>query len=381
MYCCPFWLRMVRIAARRLPRNGCTGRVMLTHSAPGAPWGAVCSLRRDLKGANILVRTADSRAVLTDFGSGTHAGAVSLTPPTLVPGTPAYRSPEAALIELHSLRTPQARFTASAADDVYALGVTACRLVTGEYPELGEPHQDEHERWHLESVVLPSALREEGLVAPPLRELIVRILSVRPEERGTAAELASLLEQAAEHLPPVSAPPSPGTQPAPSSAQEVSPASARAVLRPFRSPANVRASRLWLAASVALILVAGTFWGVSRQSSMCSFSEGGAAETAQADAGTAGLGDTVSRESEEQPSPSWPEAMSEDTLPEPLPGQLRPDAKGRCPGKRQVALNGACWMKTSWEREECEMARGQLFNDTCYLPCIPPGRQPTSDPP
>jgi eukaryotic-like serine/threonine-protein kinase len=360
------WARLHSPRPEQLPRllAQLAGALQALH-AQGA-------LHRDVKGANILVRRSDRRAMLMDFGSGTHAGAVSLTPPALVPGTPAYRSPEAALLELHSLRSPQARFIAGPADDVYALGVTACRLVTGEYPELGEPYQDADGRWHLESVVLPPALRDEGHVAPPLRELILRMLSVLPEERGTAAELATLLERAAEHLEQVSAPPS-----------NVRPASARAVLRPFGPLTRERASRSGLAAAaVALALGAGIFWGVSRQAARQSFVPGRAvAQSAPADEGTTGLGDTASRATQGQPSASWPEAMSEDTLPEPLPGQLRPDAKGRCPGKQQVALNGACWLKASAEREECSWFKGQVFHGTCYLPCVPPGRQPTSDPP
>ncbi len=73
--------------------------------------------------------------------------------------------------------------------------------------------------------------------------------------------------------------------------------------------------------------------------------------------------------------------MSEDTLPEPQPGQVRPDEKGRCPRKWLVALNGACW--TEWEPEKCEELGGQMFKGTCYVPFIHPGRKrpPTSDPP
>ena len=74
--------------------------------------------------------------------------------------------------------------------------------------------------------------------------------------------------------------------------------------------------------------------------------------------------------------------MSEDTLPEPLPGQVRPDEKGRCPRKGLVALNGGCWAETAWEPEKCQKLGGQMFKGTCYVPFIPPGRSrpPTSDP-
>ncbi len=150
-------------------------------------------VHRDVKGDNILVRCSDGRAVLTDFGSGTFPGATTLTPPAWHPGTPAYRSPEAALLELHSPRDRSARHTAAPADDLYSLGVTVCRLLTGEYPRPGELSQDEHGTWHMASVFLPPALFQ---VEPKLRAIILRLLSVRPEERGTAAQLAKTLQQA-----------------------------------------------------------------------------------------------------------------------------------------------------------------------------------------
>jgi serine/threonine protein kinase len=56
---------------------------------------AVGGLHRDVKGANVLVRAADSAAVLVDFGAGTFRGAPPLTRQALPPGTPGYRSPEA----------------------------------------------------------------------------------------------------------------------------------------------------------------------------------------------------------------------------------------------------------------------------------------------
>ncbi|HYI01905.1 MAG TPA: serine/threonine-protein kinase [Hyalangium sp.] len=95
-------------------------------------------VHRDVKGDNVLVRS-DQRAFLTDFGAGCYAGATTLTPPDSYPGTPAYRAPESGLFELNSLRNRSARYSARPSDDAYALGVTACRLVTGEYPEFAEP--------------------------------------------------------------------------------------------------------------------------------------------------------------------------------------------------------------------------------------------------
>jgi serine/threonine protein kinase len=366
------------------------------------------ALHRDVKGGNILVGCTDSRAILTDFGAGTYAGAATLTPATVIPGTPMYRSPEAALFELHSLRDPTARYTAGPADDVYALGVTACRLVTDEYPKFGEPYRDEHGIWQLDSVIPPPSLRYEALVAPPLRKLILRMLSVRPEKRGTAAELAELLEQAAERLAPVSTLPSLARELPQSTARShekapaaefsprtpdtteaqvqtrKAPVGERGFGKPFSPRAHMRTKRLWLAATAAsLALATWALRSVPRQfTESASFVWREAAEIGRPDAGTAGLGDAASIASErEAPSSSVPESMTGDALPEPMPGQARPDAKGRCPRKRQIVLNGACWLEAPWEREECAGVKGQMFKGMCYMPFIPPGRQPTSDQP
>ncbi|HYI00135.1 hypothetical protein [Hyalangium sp.] len=80
------------------------------------------------------------------------------------------------------------------------------------------------------------------------------------------------------------------------------------------------------------------------------------------------------------PTSSVPGVQAEDTLPEPLPGQVRPDAKGRCPHPRQVPLNGGCWVKVKVPREECEALKGSMLQGTCYAPGPLQERQPTSHP-
>jgi serine/threonine protein kinase len=340
-------------------------------------------LHRDVKGDNVLVRHTDGRAVLTDFGAGFYEGAATLTPPTCIPSTPAYRSPEAALIELRSLRDPMARHTAGPADDLYALGVTACQLVTGEYPEFGEPSQDESGNWRVETVVPPPALLLEARVAPLLRALILRMLSVRPEERGTAEELAELLEQSAESLVLVSAPANLVEEPPQASAQpREEPSAARGAARLVRPRAYGQARRLWLAtAAASLALATWAWWSVPPQSEeRPSFAQKGPPDAGRADAGTAGLGDAASIVSEgESPKSSVSEVMAQETLPELLPGQTRPDAKGRCPRKRQVVLNGGCWLAFPLEPEECVVVSGHMFKGMCYVPFVLPGRQPTSE--
>ena len=58
-----------------------------THAAGG--------VHRDVKGGNVLARSGDGQAFLTDFGAGHYRGAATLTSKLLPPGPPIYRSPEA----------------------------------------------------------------------------------------------------------------------------------------------------------------------------------------------------------------------------------------------------------------------------------------------
>jgi serine/threonine protein kinase len=349
-------------------------------------------VHRDLKGDNILVRRADSGAVLTDFGTGIYPGATTLTPPMGFPGTQAYRSPESWMFELQFYREPAARYFAGPADDLYALGVTACRLLTGEYPEPGEPTQDEHGLWHLEAVLTPTALLSDPHVEPRLRALVLRLLSVRPEQRGTAAELAEALEQVAEHptpdstqpcftgqaLPPPARPPEEAAAaPEPDSLKESFVARGSAVR--FTPQATMRPAWPSLAvAAAALVLAMWTWWADPRKSlEEPSVAQAETSRVGAPDAGTAGLGEAAATISLEKAAPaSTQEGMASDTLPEPQPGQTQPDEKGRCPHKGLVSLNRGCWATTSLDREGCSKLGGQLFKGTCYLPFNPRERRP-----
>ncbi|HYH96597.1 serine/threonine-protein kinase [Hyalangium sp.] len=373
-------------------------------------------VHRDVKGANVLVRRADHHAWLLDFGTGTFQGAYTLTPPMGFPGTPAYRSPESWLFELQFSRSSTARYAAGPADDLYALGVTACRLVTGEYPELGEPTKDENGLWHLEKVIPPAALQLLERVEPQLRALILRMLSVRPEERGSAAELAEALELAAQSLAVESAqtssaeeeqgPPAIAhekvaaaetgaprrevaevyaAEPLEDSARtevEVqvlgSPAPAGGLAKAMRLQKHVWLERHRLVAA-AVVLGVLAWWVMPETSEeRPSVARKEVAEAGKADAGPVGLGEVAaSLPTVASPEAHVPEGLTEDTLPEPLPGQTRPNAKGRCPHKRQIALNGGCWV-VEVEREKCEALSGRTFESMCYVPVIPPGHPPTS---
>jgi hypothetical protein len=338
------------------------------------------AVHRDIKGANILVRRSDSRAVLTDLGSCNYSGAMTLTPPSVMPGTPAYLSPEAGVFGLQFGRDATARYAAGPADDLYALGVTACRWVTGEYPDMAEPWKDKRGAWHLDMVMAPRALLD---MEPPLRDWILRLLSVRPEQRGTAAQWAEALEWAAEHSVSKSSRPSLASAPSEARAP-LAAASSVARGSVLRSGARVLA-RLrrswWMTAAAAVVLAMGAWWAVlGHRVHKPSAVENAANGAGKADAGTAGLGETAAVCTMEAPEPTFSATMSEETPPEPLPGQAQPDAKGRCPRKGQVALNDGCWAQVPFERDECEAKGGSIFKSTCYLPVFPLKRGPTSSP-
>ncbi|MBN1205690.1 MAG: serine/threonine protein kinase [Myxococcaceae bacterium] len=366
-------------------------------------------VHRDVKGDNVLVRHSDRRALLTDFGSGRYPDAATLTPDILPPGTPAYRSPEAWLFSLQFFRDPKARYAAQPADDLYALGATAYRLVTGQYPELAEPLQDEAGLWHLEGLASPAPLVLNPRVAPRLDALILRMLSLRPEARGTAAELAEALERAAQLTSAELTRPlfAQETRPAEASGEQAAGAPGAALLpsnhavaeaqaqapgaasrtprsaEGGRAPARARPWRRRLTEAAALLALGAWVWWVTprklpEQPAGLSHEAGGALLE---DGGTSGLGDGAATASTAaSPTPSEPGVRAEDTLPEPLPWQARPDAKGRCAHPRQVPLNGGCWVKLA--REECEALalKGFMLKGACYVPAPLHGRQPTSEP-
>jgi hypothetical protein len=223
----------------------------------------------------------------------------------------------------------------------------------------------------MEAVQTPDSLLQ---VDPPLRELVLRMLSLRPEERGSVAQLVEDLEQAASAgtKKPTPVEPSREAVPAASNAPPVQP-------RPWWPQFAVAASALALAVSAVWI-------GVARWPEQISSARVAATRTDEADGGTAGLGESaIAEPTPDTPEPSLQEAMAEETPPEPFPDQKRPDANGHCPQKRQVALNGGCWLPL--EPEACEAldssgSKWQLFKGRCYVPVLshPRHRPSTSHP-
>jgi hypothetical protein len=75
--------------------------------------------------------------------------------------------------------------------------------------------------------------------------------------------------------------------------------------------------------------------------------------------------------------------IAQDLPPKPLPGQVLPDARGQCPEREQVALNGGCWVETRIADPETCGRNGYVFiRGKCYGPALTPRRkpQPTSNP-
>jgi hypothetical protein len=317
---------------------------------------AAGAVHRDVKGDNILIRLSDRRAVLIDFGSCHFAGAQRITWQSLPPMTPEYLSPQAVVFYLHSQGQPDGYYLPSPADDLYALGVTAYRLVMGQYPGRGEARQDEQGTWQVRSPDIRPLLESNPRVEPALREVIVRLLSDAPEQRGTAAQVAEALEAAAG-----------GGE------------------RPERSmpPGRARASKRWLAlAAVGACAVLLWHWQPVRPPP--GLMTGNTPRAPEAD--TTAVGDTAPiapRVSTSSPATEM-KLLAQEPLPEPRPEQLRPDKKGRCPGRKQVPINGGCWfdVSSSVDAQDCTEGGHVLFQGKCLVPANVPSKkpQPTSAP-
>ncbi len=342
----------------------------------------VSGLHRDVKGDNILVRPVDGQLFLTDFGSGYFTGAARLTPLPMLPGTPAYRSPQVWQCVQHAGLEAAFPLMAKPSDDVFALGVTAYRLVTDSYPPSTHPYDEESRCWQPGGGGARPPRQLNPRVDAQLNALIQRMLSPHPEERGTAGELAEALERGAAHGgPSADAPlfewetqqPSEWTEEERAEAKQlghrprhrVQPSAPEAQLTVPVQPAKARPWLPWLAAALALGLWPG---------------EPGSVLTEQQPKARqpVSLGDTALNPLAATTKDPSQRAIVLEIPKNPRPGQRRPDAKGRCP-KKQIAINGGCWLKVDLDTEDCH---GNVFTHQggCYMPIDAPGSIPTSAP-
>jgi serine/threonine protein kinase len=334
---------------------------------------AAQAVHRDVKGDNMLVRPDDSFPMLLDFGAGDYKGAPALTNEVLPPGTPEYRSPEALLFHWRNYRTAGARYKPGPADDLYSLGVVVYRLVTGIYPLMRVPTEV-----RLQEPLMPELKYEppERLttVGPELAEIARQLLSENPSERGSAEQVAQLLEEAVRTAGP----------------EADLPVVRRRVVAPVVSrsgPGPSRPARAWgplLAAAAGFTAAAGLATAVvlpgeqdtGWQEPLRPVEDvvGPSREHDSEDAGISLAKEALMASVRmEQPDPSSSEGLTVEVPKKPLPGQARPPCKQR----GAVELNGGCW----WRPEQTQpCGDGEYeWGGLCYRPILGPTRPTTSE--
>ncbi|AEN09631.1 MULTISPECIES: serine/threonine-protein kinase [unclassified Streptomyces] len=199
-------------------------------------------LHRDVKPHNILFRP-DGRALLMDFGIATFEGAVQVTRSHEIIGTPQYLAPE--LLS----RTPEHPHTATAASDLWALGVTLYEMVEGRRPFDGAT-----------SYEVLIAVRESPAppmkYAGPLAALIDALLRKDPAQRPDATEAERMLQDVTRDFGALDTPAAP--RPARPARQEP----ATGAGRPETTGGGRRDRWKVPAAVLCTALLAGTAWFV-----------------------------------------------------------------------------------------------------------------------
>jgi hypothetical protein len=338
-----------------------------THAAGG--------VHRDVKGDNVLVREADGRAYLTDFGSGHYAGAPRLTWGAFPPGTPTYRSPEAWRAVRPPVHPSAIPYVPGPADDVFALGITAYRLVTDDYPPATAPGGEGAYVWHVDGPGPQPPRAVNARCCAELSALVSRMLSVHPEARGSARELAEALEQSAHEAAPDADVPLFAREPP-------RPVDTWAPPPPFVPREKTRAwGVLPRAAGVGVTLALGATWLMNTRLGEEPTQAQVSTRVEMKDGGTAAVGDSVLTAAEAAgPAPSAWTTIALEVPPKPFPGQRRPDAHGRCPGKMHVPINGGCWIKLNLDPKECGKEDAYVHQGGCYTPAIKRAPPPTSSP-
>jgi eukaryotic-like serine/threonine-protein kinase len=279
--------------------------------------------------------------------------------------------------------TPEAWFEASAADDLYALGVTVYRLVTGEYPPPLRAQWDVANPWRRTGEDVHARLERHAQVEPVLREWLVRLLSLRAEERGTALELAEAMEGAAARA--AAAAPATGVE---SSREQAR--SAGEVAPPKQAVRRVaeRERRAWRALAAAglcglLVWSVRAVQGEPEEGALGVLEACGSGGVPEPGAAAVGDVATSAALASAHPPSSEQEAIAQESLPKPHPRQMRPDEQGKCPSRKQVKINGVCWVELPpMSAEACAENGHAYYKGRCYAPTDTPSEkpQPTSSP-
>jgi serine/threonine-protein kinase len=213
-------------------------------------------LHRDVKPGNIMIEPG-GRILVADFGIAKAADAATAT--TVMPGTPAYMSPEQCRSEPLDART-----------DVYSVGIIVYEMLTGQRPFVGNTEATtgstrEKLRWEQMHATPPPLRQSNPRIPPEVEDVVLKALAKDREQRwssvmafwyafDTAFGMAGLKSHAEGVFPapapsvgPVT-PPAPmpvqtpaAMQPAAGIAKPVSPA-------PYATPGSPAASNKSLAA-------------------------------------------------------------------------------------------------------------------------------------
>ncbi|SEM09212.1 Serine/threonine protein kinase [Stigmatella aurantiaca] len=329
-----------------------------THRAKG--------LHRDVKGDNVLVGPK-GEAWLMDFGCGTYVGARPLTEGPLAPGTRLYRSPQA-LRHLWTHRKRGGAYSASAEDDVYALGVMAYRVVTGTHPPPGTDLEAKQVRRQGGRAGRPPAHVLNRWVSPELSALIERMLADGPSQRGDASEWAEVLERVAARAGAAADLPLEGA------VERVAPE--------VHAAARSRDVPRWRGGALAVPagVVAGAYLVIALSApyipdeSWMALPDAGLEEQ-----GRIGLADAAAETSSlfmigHGTAEASRSAVTLDMPKGPLKGQKRPPCRPRW----EVEVNKACWSQVGTVSPPCG-AEGYEWKGFCYMPVIAPERPNTSD--
>ncbi len=160
-------------------------------------------LHRDVKPGNIMIRP-DSLVLVADFGIAKAADAATAT--TVMPGTPAYMSPEQCRSEPLDPRT-----------DVYSLGIVVYEMLAGRRPFVGDTHATtgstrERIRWEQVHADPPPLRGLNPGVPPGVEAAVLKALAKEPGDRWPSVlafwqALEKALGSAAEPVPAAAAVP------------------------------------------------------------------------------------------------------------------------------------------------------------------------------
>ena len=194
-------------------------------------------VHRDIKPANLLVRR-DGALLITDFGISRTRDGVSLTASGAILGTPTYLSPEQVLGK-----------PATAASDVYSLGLTAYECLAGHRPFEGDnPYAIALQRLQ----AAPRTLT--GTIPGPVLAVVERALAIDPADRWPSA--GAFADAARAAMAAISAPPAVAA-PVPGAPAYVAPPAAVPGPGGAVQPAGSRWRWAVLAAVVVVVLLAG----------------------------------------------------------------------------------------------------------------------------